>query len=57
MKGERRVKQQASGKQSNTRVPEKPGCGPSVDTWPILGAKGEEIAEAEEEEEEEEEEE
>jgi hypothetical protein len=43
---------------SGGRIAEKPGCGPSVDTWPILDAQGNQIAdEAEEEEEEEEEEE
>ena len=52
------MKQQASGTQaseSGRRVPDKPGCGPSVDTWPIVDSAGEEIAEEEEEEEEEEE--
>jgi hypothetical protein len=51
------MKQQASNVrlgQRGDRIADKPGCGPSVDTWPILDAKGEEIAEEEEEEEEEE---
>jgi hypothetical protein len=51
------MKQKASGIQASERggrIAEKPGCGPSVDTWPILDAQGEEIVEEEEEEEEEE---
>lgn len=51
------MKQQATGnhpRQEGAKVQGKPGCGPSVDTWPILGANGEELAEEEEEEEEEE---
>ena len=52
------MKQQAGNiqaRESGGRSTEKPGCGPSVDTWPILDAQGNEIAEEEEEEEEEEE--
>jgi hypothetical protein len=49
------MKQQATRSQGseNGRIADKPGCGPSVDTWPILDAQGEELAEEEEEEEEE----
>jgi len=40
---------------STRKIPDKPGCGPNVDTWPILDAQGkadeDEAGEEEEEEE------
>ena len=46
--------QDSSANPSSGKIQQKPGCGPSVDTWPILGAQGEEMIEEAEEEEEEE---
>lgn len=41
----------AVGEQGAPMIPAKPGCGPDVDSWPILDSDGKSIEVEEEEEE------